>query len=380
MVLTINQQLHQLLENSQHVLLVFGQDKNPDAIAAALAMQNFLQKQFKQADIVSGGFSVPGTLKFLPGIGQIKPTLEHLQKFIIKVDVSKTNLDTISYDVKDGNLAIYLTPRQGILTKNELRTAQSSFKYDLIITFGVRDLESLGEIYHNNTDLFYRVPVVNFDQHPGNEHFGQINIVELTATSTCEVLYNYLVQLGEAYLDEHIATAILTGMISGTKSFKTPNVTPLTLNLASKLMAMGADRDLIVQNLYRTRTLSTLKLWGEVLSHLEHDSSSGAVWAKLPREIFLNSGAREEDLKEVVTELITNSPEAKIIILFYEQPQNFTEIRGLIHATKNFDALELVRGFNATGDKILAEFKLTGKTLKEAEEEVMNSIKKTLQN
>ena len=175
MALNEFQQFEQLVASSQHILVLFNSKDAGDALSSALALKNILEKQRKQIDIVSADFFVPKNLKFIPDIDSVKPALSHLQKFIIKVDVSKNQIDTISYDVKDNTLSIYLTPKTGLITKHDLRTAQSTFKYDLIITLGVADLESLGEIYYNNTDLFYRAPIVNIDCQANNEHFGHIN-------------------------------------------------------------------------------------------------------------------------------------------------------------------------------------------------------------
>ena len=379
MVLNTTQQLQQVLEKSKHILLVLPTEKNSDALAAALSLKLFLKKQYKQADIVADGFVMPKILKFLPGIEEIKPELTHLQKFIIKVDVSKAKIETLSYDIKDNWLSIYLTPQQGTISKNELRTAQSTFKYDLIVTLGAQDLESLGSVFYNNTDLFYRVPVVNFDFHPGNEHYGQINLVELTATATCEVVFKTLQQLGEAYLDEQIATCLLTGMISQTKSFKTTNVTPHTLGLASDLMNLGADREKIIQHLYRTRSLGALKLWGDALTNLQSDRDIGLVWSTITRENFARSGASEEDLKDVISELISNSPEAKLILILFEAvgADGKTIIKGLLDAEKGFDARSLLKSFNSSGNKKTASLTLENKSLKEAEELVLKAIKDT---
>ena len=117
MVLNTTQQLQQALEKSKHILLVLPTEKNNDALSAALALKLFLKKQYKQADIVADGFVLPKILKFLPGIEDIKPELTHLQKFIIKVDVSKAKIETLSYDIKDNWLSIYLTPSRALSPK-----------------------------------------------------------------------------------------------------------------------------------------------------------------------------------------------------------------------------------------------------------------------
>lgn len=378
MALTEIQQLQHSLETSKYVLIVFNSTQNIDAICGALALKKFLEKQHKQADIVSDSFTVPHNLRFVKGIENIRGEISHLQKFIIKVDVSNIKMDTLSYDIKDNWLSIYLTPKQGIITKNELRTAQSNFKYDLIITINAQDLESLGNVFFNNTDLFYRVPVINFDNHPGNEHFGQINFVELTATSTSEIIFKIMSQLGEAYVDEDIATALLAGMISQTQSFKAPNVTPYTLNIASKLMNLGADREKIVKNLYRTKSLASLKIWGQALTHMESDPGLGLVWTTLTKDDFARSGAGENELKGLTDELISNAPEAKVIVLLCEDTRSNDTIHGFISSDKQFDAKLLSQPYNPEGNKKSASFSIRGKNLKDAETEVLDYVKKIL--
>jgi len=378
MALTEIQQLHHLIETSKYVLIVFNPTQNTDAICGALALKKFLEKQHKQADIVSENFTAPHNLRFMKGFENIRGEISHLQKFIIKVDVSNIKMDTLSYDIKDNWLSIYLTPKQGIITKNELRTAQSNFKYDLIITINAQDLESLGNVFFNNTDLFYRVPVINFDNHPGNEHFGQINFVELTATSTSEILFKVMSQLGEAYIDEDIATAILTGMISQTQSFKAPNVTPYTLNVASQLMNLGADREKIVKHLYRTKSLSSLKIWGQALTHMESDPNFGLVWTTITREDFARSGANEDELKGLIDELISNAPEAKVIVMFCEDAQSNDTIHGYISADKQHDAILLSQPYGPEGNKKNSSFTIKGKALIDAEAEVIEYVKKIL--
>lgn len=378
MSLNENQQLSQLLEKSRHILLVLNSTQNTDSICGAVAWKKWLEKQNKQVDIIADNFVLPKNLNFIKGAEEIQPHISHLQKFILKVDVTNVKIDTLSYDIKDNWLSIYLTPKQGILTKNELRTAQSTLKYDLVITINAQDLESLGQIFFNNTDLFYKVPIVNFDNHPGNEHFGQINFVEIISTSVSEIIYKTLTSLSASHIDADIATALLAGMISQTQSFKTANVSPLTLNTASQLMNLGADREKIVKHLYRTKSISSLKIWGEALTHMESDPSLGLVWTTITREDFSRAGATEDELKELIDELVNNSPEAKVILLLYENTKGENKVHGFLSVDKQHDAKMLLQSFQADGNKKTASFVTTNKTIKEVELEVVEKIKKIL--
>ncbi len=378
MALNELQQLAAILKGSKYILFLFNDQNNGDAIAAALALKLFLEKQHKQVDIAASEFSAPKNLSFLPGAKTIKPALTQLQKFIIKVDVTRNPIDTISYDIKENTLSIYLTPKSGLISKQELRTAQSTFKYDLIVTFGTADLESLGSVYFNNTDLFYRTTIVNIDHQSNNERYGQINIVDLRAAATAEIVYKIIKQLDEKEIDADIATALYAGMTVATKSFRAANMTPGALQSASELVTYGADREKVIQALYRTRSIGTLQLWGHVWANLEHGSAGGLVWSSVTQSDFARSGAKPEDLKGVVEELISNAPEAKVIALFYEKDGTAKNIECLLTTEKKYDALELLKPFHPIGNKRQATSIISGKPLPEVQEEIIKIIRQTI--
>lgn len=380
MLITAAQQIQKLLEDKKNLLVVFPKDSKNDAITSAIALFLFLNKQNnKKIDIVCDSFQLPPTLKFLKQTENIQNKLFDLHKFIISLNTQKTGVQELSYDMKDNKLNIYITPKQGSLTSEEIKTAQSDFKYDLIFTINALDLESLGQMYSNNTNLFYKTPIINIDNQVANEHFGQINVIDSTKSSAAEVLFELLMQWKEEFVDENIATALLTGIISQTKSFKADHIKPHTLAAAGKLITMGADREKIIQNLYRTRTIPMLKLWGHALTHMQNDKNLKLVWSTLTREDFVRCGAEENDLKDIIDELINNSPEAKIILLLHEHTdKQTTVIHGLLNTDKNYDAKKLLIKYNPQGTNNNASFIIKEKTLKETEEEIINYIKKSL--
>jgi nanoRNase/pAp phosphatase (c-di-AMP/oligoRNAs hydrolase) len=367
-------QLNKLIENSQRPLIVFDVNLKHDAIASALALKSYLQKKGKKAEIVSSGYTALPELGYLKSIDTIKPELSNLHKFTIKVDIANVKIDTLSYDISDDWLSIHITPRHGIIGKNNLRTLQTGFKYDLIFILGATELNSLGNTFFNNTDLFYRTPLINIDINPANEHFATLNIVDLTACSISEVIYKIMNDLG-LDTDAENATALLTGMIARTRSFKTPSVTPATLNLAGKLMGLGADREIIIKNLYRTKTISTLKLWGRALYNLQTDQSIGLVSTIITRDDFSRSGATAQELPDLVSELIANSPDAKFILIIYEDEKNNGITHFSLTVDKKFDAKQLTKLFKPEGDKKTVKFAISNKSIKEAESAVIDEIK-----
>jgi len=378
MSLTPVQQIFEAIKKSNHILITFRKNPNGDSIASALALALLLKKMNKPTDIISDGFTLPKNLDFLPEAKKIIPALTNLKKIIISLDLKENKINDFSYDVKEDKLNIFITPENSLFDQKKINITNSDFRYDLIFTVDTYDLESLGKIYDQNAEFFLHMPIINLDHSADNEHFGQINLVDITATSTAEIIFNLIESLDAKLMDEDIATCLLTGMITKTKSFKTNQVTPKSLGIASQLISLGAKRETIIQNLYRTRSLATLKIWGKVLARMKNDSGKKLVWSLLEKRDFDEVGLTPDSLPDVIDELIANAPEAEIIILFYETAPN--QIGCLIHTAKNHDALAIVKPFGPDGTRNLARFKIEGKSLLEAQNEVIAKVKERLEN
>ncbi|NUM25606.1 MAG: hypothetical protein HUU49_03210 [Candidatus Buchananbacteria bacterium] len=375
MALNEAQQVHETIKRSHHILIVCKKDYSADAIASALALGLVLKKQNKLVDIVCDGFSVPNNLDFLPNIKDIKPHITGLEKFIISLNLKKNAVDEFSYNIENDRLNIYVTPKAGSFHKNDVEATSSGYKYDAIFTIDAPDFDSLGNIYQNFTEFFYDTTIVNIDHSAENEQYGQINLTNPNAVAGSEIIFRLIKTIDQNLLDKDIATCLLTGMIAETKSFKTVTVTPKTLEIASQLLGLEADRDLIIKKLYRSRNLPTLNLWGRVLARLKSRNGNTLVWSLLTDNDFIEAGANPNDLSDVVEELISFVPGVEIVVLIY---QFNGAVNVLVNTLKNHNALYLTNNFNPTGSKSIAAFELPQKTLQEAEQVVIDRIKERL--
>lgn len=377
-MLNQNQQIFEQIKKAEKILITFSKTRSGDGVASALALFLFLKKLGKNAEIAAQNIDKNEAFAFLPSYQEIKPSLNSLRHFIVSLSTRQTKVNSVKYKQEPESLDFIVTPQNGFFTKEDLSIKSSGFKYDLIFVLDARELESLGAIYDNDTELFYKVPVINIDHHPSNEEFGQINLIDLTAVATAEILFNLFEAYARESIDGEIATCLLTGMIAKTRSFKTSNVTPASLSIASQLIAMGGRREEIVNQLYRSRGLNVLKLWGLVLARLAGMLDNKLIWSRIKAEDFGKTESTESDLNEVIDELIVNIPQAKVIVLFYETIQeNISTSHGLIYAIKNLDAMNLVQEFNPHGTKTLAQISLN-KSLAEAEKEVIDSLTEKL--
>lgn len=371
------QQAVDLFEKSHNIVIALPRNPSTDAIASGLGLFLVLEKMGKKVKVVCNEFNLPPSHQFLPKSSEINSDLTALRKFIISLDLTRTQVQELSYDISDKKrLNVFITPKNGFFEARDVTTSASAYDYDLIIVIDAPELEALGQIYDDNTEFFYHTPIINIDHSAANEYFGQINIVDLVATSTSEIVYEMVKGFKENVLDEYIATSLLTGIISKTKSFQSASVTPKSLAISSLLIENGARRDDIIKNLYRTKSINTLKLWGRALARLKTEAEGRIVWSLLNRQDFEKSGAGETELDGVVDELMVNTPNAEIICLLYEGPNN--GIKAIVNTGRTIDGLTVFRDFQPTGTRNFTRLAFTEPDLLSVEKTFVEVCKKYL--
>src|SRR3989339_1433711 len=373
MALKQSQQVLEAIKRSSRPLICVPSGGGPDAYASALGLAKVLKKLEKDPTIVAADGKIPKNLEFLEGTDTIHTKLENLRQFVIELDATKTKVDALTYELKGDKLYVYLSPKAGFWDQKDVRTSSSGYRFDLIICIGSPDYESCAHLYSENPDFFFRTPVINIDHTPENEHYGQINAVDLTASAVGEVCHDLIESIEPGLIDEGVATAFLTGMIAKTKSFRTNNVTPKTLQTASKLIAKGARREHIVEHLYKTRSVSTLRLWGRALARLKADEDAKMVWSLLSQQDFMHAGAQDEDLKDVIEELIASSPDARVVVLLWENGEG--NICAIVRAERPIDVIELCKGFNASGTREEGRLCILKKNIVQVETELVTQIR-----
>ncbi len=380
MALAIEQQINSLLRRHNKILICLPAQPTTDAIASGLAMYGVLQRLGKPAKVVAAGFALPDNHRFLPKSDEIEHDLTALKKFVIGVDVSRTKAEAVHYDIQNDRLNIYLTPKNGYFEERDVSLSSSDYEFDLIIVLDSRDLASLGKVFENNAEFFHHTPIINIDHHPANEHFGEVNLVHVTATSISEIIFELLEHFERNLVDEYIATQLLTGIISKTKSFKTNTVTPRSLAIASHLIASGARREEIVKNLYQTKSLPVLKLWGRALSQLQADLPRKIVWSILRQQDFLETNTGPYDLAAVIDELIVNTPDAQHVYIIYEtgDTTSHNQIAAVIATAPYIRAHELFSDYQPTGTDTLCYLTVPAATPAAAQQLIYDRLRKVV--
>lgn len=316
MSLEPQEQFKNFLEKSKEVLILIPENPSGDAVGSAWALYFFLEKTGVVPAIAFSNNLSP-KYSFLPRPEKILDGISGARDFILQFDTASNKITNIHWEEKDNKLNIHITPEKGTINPKDFSFVLAKFKYDLIIVLDSPDLEKLGKLYEKNPDLFFEVPVVNIDHRSNNENFGQINLVDVTASSCSEILAGVLENTGSGIVDKTVADCLLAGIISATDSFQNKNTTPRALLAAANLMDKGADQQEIIRWLYKTHPLHIIKLWGRVMSKIKLDEKSGLVWSELSVEDFVQSRSTPDDLPSILEKLQENYSEGKFFMAVY---------------------------------------------------------------
>ena len=319
MAFSPQEQLKDFLSRSHEVLLVLPENPTGDNLAAAFGFYLFLRKRGLLTDLACSG-NFPEKFSFLPRPENIINTISGARDFVLSFDTTENKITSLRSEEKEGLFNIYLTPEKGTINPKDFSFILAKFRYDLIITLGASDLESLGKIYFDNAELFFEVPVVNLDIQGSNERFGQINILDVTASSVSELTYQTIEIIEEILIDQVIAFCFLTGIMSATERFQKSNTTPKTLLTAATLMQHGADSQEIIRWLYKTQPLPLLKLWGRAMSNLHLFANT--IWAPIGVDDLVQSRATIKEIPLILEKLAENYSDSLFFVLIFNDTPN----------------------------------------------------------
>ncbi|TSC57439.1 MAG: Uncharacterized protein Greene041619_1171 [Candidatus Peregrinibacteria bacterium Greene0416_19] len=310
----------QAIRGHQRILVVPHANVDPDGLSSALACFELFTGLGKEVTVICPD-TLPESLAFLPGFDKLEREIAEANNFIITVNLQEgVEIDKLRYTVEEQKVNIIVVPKRGKIRPSQISFGEGERKYDLVVVVDSADLALLGSLYSDHVDLFSEIPVLNVDHHISNTRFGQLQLIDATAASATEVLYGWFTHVTEwkSRITPDMATLLLTGLITDTRSFQNPNTTPRSLEIAAELLEKGARQQEIIQHIYKTKPLSTLKIWGRALNRIQVDRKAGIVWSSVSKEDLQEMDATSKETHGILDELISTLPEADVHVLFTE--------------------------------------------------------------
>ncbi len=308
------------IEGHQRLLVCPHANVDPDGLSSALACFQVFSALGKDVTVICPD-TKPESLNFLPGFEKLEEELKENKEFVVTINLNEgVEVDKLRYTVEDHKVNIIVVPKTGRIRPEHFSLAEGRPAYDLLVIVDTADLALLGSLYTDHSELFSEVPILNIDHHISNTQFGQIQLIDPVCASATEVLYNWFMQVPKfkEQLTPDLATLLLTGLITDTRSFQNPNTTPRSLEVAAELLEKGARQQEIIQHIYKTKPLSTLKIWGRALNRIQIDAHARIVWSAVSREDLAEMNATSKETHGILDELISTIPDADVYVLFTE--------------------------------------------------------------
>jgi len=123
------------------------------------------------------------------------------------------------------------------------------------------------------------------DHHISNNKFADINLIDVGASSTGELIYRLITGMG-AEVTMDIAEPLYVSIITDTGSFRFSNTNSLSHNIAAHLVEVGVKPRKIYENIYENSSIGRIKLLGFALSGLKMAADGRIAWVKITREMF----------------------------------------------------------------------------------------------
>lgn len=296
--------IHFAIEKANRVLVIAHVDPDGDAIGSLTAVGQALQQLGKRVTLVCDD-AVPQRFLYLPLAGDVRCA-----------PAANTN-------------------------------------YDLVIAVDCADESRMGWAY--NTLPEPKPSLANIDHHITNTRFGAFNIIDPDASSTAEILYRFLTDLGVT-ITPGIAESLLTGVVTDTMGFRTSNVTAATLRTAANLVDAGGDIAAISLRGLHQRPLPTAKMWGIGLGKMR--MMDGLLWTSISREEMQSAGIEGSPSSSGLVNFLADVETSVMGVVLSEMPDG--TVRVTMRCQPPYNVAEVATQFGGGGHALAAGCTLDG--------------------
>ncbi|WP_299123881.1 bifunctional oligoribonuclease/PAP phosphatase NrnA [uncultured Winogradskyella sp.] len=216
-----------LLSSPKNIVIVPHKNPDGDAMGSTLGLYHYL-KTYNHNAVVIAPNDYPEFLKWLPGDDMVV-------KFENQQEESKTLIE---------NAEIIFT-----LDFNALHRAG----------------DGLAKLIEGSTAM-----KIMIDHHQQPDDYAKYIYTDISMSSTCEMVYNFIEMLNDTdKIEATIATCLYVGIMTDTGSFRFPATTSKTHQVIGSLIDKGADNSEIHNKIFDTNSYSRLQLLGRAMQNLK---------------------------------------------------------------------------------------------------------------
>ena len=231
------------IEKATNIVIVVSARPNIDQMGGALALSLALSAMGKQTSVLSSQDPLV-EVSNLVGIDKVKKTFQGQQSgdLTVSFPYKEGEIEKISYTLEGGSLNIIVKASTQGLTfeeKDVLFQRSGGGVPEVLLAIGVEKLSDLTPMF--NLESLKDTRIINIDNNPQNQGFGDIVILDPNASSISEMIAELILD-ANLRMDVDSSQNILSGISFATQNFSSPKTSALAFEMAGIMMRSGAKR------------------------------------------------------------------------------------------------------------------------------------------
>ena len=146
--------------------------------------------------------------------------------------------------------------------------------------------------------------VINIDHHHDNTRFGSVNLIDVDASCTAEIVYDLAGLLG-VRLTPEMANALYVALVTDTGKFMYENTDARSHRMAAGLIEVGVEVNDVYRRLYEHAPIEKLKLLAHALEKIELLDDGRLAVTYISGDDYAATGASEALTEGVIDHLRT---------------------------------------------------------------------------
>lgn len=239
--------------------------------------------------------------------------------------------------------------------------------FDAAIVLDCSDASRTGKVkdYLGNAKC-----IINIDHHISNTFFGDLNWVDPSASSACQMLHKLCERLKT--MDKDIALCLYTGIFTDTGNFTYANADKETHRVVSQIMKYKINPYKVWESLHSLCVPADLKMFGGILSSLKFDANRKICWV-----LIRKWNDQPYDLTEIIFTIMRLLKNVEVFILFKKTGDG--KIRVNFRSRARVDVNKIASFFGGGGHKRASGTTVNGH-LEEVERKVISFTKRYTNN
>ncbi len=226
MILKHFKELQEFLSQPKNIVIIGHRNPDGDAVGSTLGLKHYFDKKGHTTQVLMPN-EYPDFLHWIPGSDTVK-----------------------RFD------------------RQNSQSVKALAKSDIVFLLDFNALHRVGTDVQNTLEQ-YENDFALIDHHQQPDDFKYM-YSDTTMSSTCQMVYNFIVMMGDNDLiDKNIATCLYTGIMTDTGSFRFRSTTSITHRIIADLIDKGAENDRIHSNVHDANSYNRLLLLGQALSNMK---------------------------------------------------------------------------------------------------------------